>query len=123
MQTLLVGLSEESRQTELDVATQAPEMVRVPLEELVLQILLLGLGPAGQFLDKVLEPPPKASVEGALARLQALGALTAEQQLTPLGDPNPPDPSPPLLSLLNFCLTRFRHQPDRFRYKYAVQQA
>ncbi len=64
---------------------QAPEMVRVPLEELVLQIHLLGLGPAGQFLEKVLEPPPKASVEGALTHLQALGALTPDQQLTPLG--------------------------------------
>ena len=64
---------------------QAPEMVRVPLEELVLQIYLLGLGPAGQFLEKVLEPPPKASVEGALAHLQALGALTPQHQLTPLG--------------------------------------
>lgn len=66
---------------------QAPEMVRVPLEELVLQIHLLGLGPAGQFLEKVLEPPPKASVEGALAHLQALGALTPQHQLTPLGLP------------------------------------
>ena len=64
---------------------QAPEMVRVPLEELVLQIHLLGLGPAGEFLEKVLEPPPKASVEGALTHLQALGALTPDQQLTPLG--------------------------------------
>ena len=64
---------------------QAPEMVRVPLEELVLQIHLLGLGPAGQFLDRVLEPPPQASVEGALNQLQALGALTNHQQLTPLG--------------------------------------
>ena len=60
-------------------------MVRVPLEELVLQIHLLGLGPAGDFLEKVLEPPPKASVEGALMHLQALGALTPHQQLTPLG--------------------------------------
>ena len=65
---------------------QAPEMVRVPLEELVLQIHLLGLGPAGQFLERVLEPPPKASVEGALMQLQSLGALTAQQQLTPLGN-------------------------------------
>lgn len=32
---------------------QAPEMARVPLEELVLQIHLLGLGPAAQFLSKV----------------------------------------------------------------------
>ena len=71
---------------------QAPEMVRVPLEELVLQIHLLGLGPAGQFLEKVLEPPPKASVEGALTHLQALGALTSDQQLTPLGLSAQPHP-------------------------------
>ena len=69
---------------------QAPEMVRVPLEELVLQIHLLGLSPAGLFLEKVLEPPPKASVEGALAHLQALGALTPDQHLTPLGLPAHP---------------------------------
>jgi hypothetical protein len=34
---------------------QAPEMVRVPLEELVLQIHLLRLGKAGSFLARVLQ--------------------------------------------------------------------
>lgn len=34
---------------------QAPEMVRVPLEELVLQIHLLRLGRAGAFLARVLQ--------------------------------------------------------------------
>lgn len=65
---------------------QAPEMVRVPLEELVLQIHLLKLGPAGTFLQQVLEPPPVKSVVGAVAQLQALGALTEQEQLTPLGE-------------------------------------
>ena len=60
-------------------------MVRVPLEELVLQIHLLRLGPAAGFLSKVLEPPPAKSVDGALKQLQAIGALTADEQLTPLG--------------------------------------
>ncbi|KAK9832693.1 hypothetical protein WJX81_000845 [Elliptochloris bilobata] len=64
---------------------QAPEMVRVPLEELVLQIHLLRLGPAAAFLANVLEPPPAKSVAGALAQLQAIGALTADERLTPLG--------------------------------------
>ena len=64
---------------------QAPEMVRVPLEELVLQIHLLRLGPAAAFLAKVLEPPPAKSVAGALAQLQAIGALTPAERLTPLG--------------------------------------
>ena len=60
-------------------------MVRVPLEELVLQIHLLKLGPANEFLQQVLEPPPAKSIEGALAQLQSVGALTKDEQLTPLG--------------------------------------
>ncbi|KAK9842413.1 hypothetical protein WJX84_005272 [Apatococcus fuscideae] len=64
---------------------QAPEMVRVPLEELVLQIHLLRLGKAYAFLQRVLEPPPAKSVEGALAQLQSVGALSKEEVLTPLG--------------------------------------
>ncbi|CAL8464644.1 g4179 [Coccomyxa elongata] len=64
---------------------QAPEMARVPLEELVLQIHLLGLGPAADFLSKVLEPPPPRSVTGAVEQLQTIGALTPSEQLTPLG--------------------------------------
>lgn len=67
------------------IAVQAPEMVRVPLEELVLQIHLLKLGPANDFLQQVLEPPPAKSIEGALAQLQSVGALTKDEQLTPLG--------------------------------------
>ena len=60
-------------------------MVRVPLEELVLQIHLLKLGKANDFLQQVLEPPPAKSVEGALTQLQSVGALTKGEQLTPLG--------------------------------------
>lgn len=60
-------------------------MVRVPLEELVLQIHLLRLGPAAQFLERVLEPPPAKSVAAAVSQLQAVGALSPEENLTPLG--------------------------------------
>ena len=60
-------------------------MVRVPLEELVLQIHLLDLGRAAAFLETVLQPPPEAAVAGALATLRDVGALTADEQLTPLG--------------------------------------
>ena len=67
------------------VSVQAPEMVRVPLEELVLQIQLLKLGPTAAFLEQVIEPPPPRSVQAAVAQLQAVGALSAEEQLTPLG--------------------------------------
>ena len=64
---------------------QAPEMVRVPLEELVLQIHLLGLGPAEAFVAGVLEPPPPKAVTAAVAALQVVGALDCAERLTPLG--------------------------------------
>lgn len=60
-------------------------MVRVPLEELVLQILLLGHGPPQQFLERVIEPPPARSVAAAVSELQAVGALSPQETLTPLG--------------------------------------
>lgn len=65
---------------------QVPEMARVPLEELVLQIHLLGLGPAAEFLARVIEPPPAKSIMGAVSQLQAIGALTPEEAFTPLGE-------------------------------------
>lgn len=64
---------------------QAPEMVRIPLEELVLQIHSLGLGPAAQFFERVLEPPPAKSILSAIAQLSAVGALSENERLTPLG--------------------------------------
>ncbi|CAK0787622.1 hypothetical protein CVIRNUC_010844 [Coccomyxa viridis] len=64
---------------------QAPEMARVPLEELVLQIHLLGLGPAAGFLAGVIEPPPDKSITGAVSQLQGIGALTPDEAFTPLG--------------------------------------
>ena len=62
-------------------------MARVPLEELVLQIHLLGLGPAAGFLAGVIEPPPDRSITGAVAQLQGIGALTPDEAFTPLGAP------------------------------------
>ena len=64
---------------------KVPEMARVPLEELVMQIHLLGQGPAADFLGKVLQPPPLRSIQAAVAHLQSLNALTPEERLTPLG--------------------------------------
>lgn len=64
---------------------QVPEMARVPLEELVMQIHLLGQGPAAVFLATVLQPPPPRSIQAAVAHLQSLNALTPGEQLTPLG--------------------------------------
>ena len=51
---------------------QLPEMLRTPLEELVLQIKILKLGAAAAFLDKALEPPSETAVLNALSCLRQL---------------------------------------------------
>ncbi|KAG1663311.1 hypothetical protein FOA52_006270 [Chlamydomonas sp. UWO 241] len=66
-------------------AFQVPEILRVPLEELVLQIHLMGLSPAGAFLARVLEPPTVKAVTAAISILEEVGALTDNEVLTPLG--------------------------------------
>jgi len=63
--------------------------MRVPLEEIVLQIHHLHLSEkAEDFLANVLQPPAKKSVIGAVQTLISVGALTNEEQLTPLGTRN-----------------------------------
>ena len=51
---------------------QLPEMLRTPLEELVLQIKILRLGMAEPFLSKALEAPKKKSVQDAVQLLKNL---------------------------------------------------
>lgn len=68
------------------ILLQTPEIMRVPLEEIVLQIHHLNLSEkAEDFLTNVLQPPAKKSVTGAIQTLVSVGALTDEEQLTPLG--------------------------------------
>ncbi|CCW66473.1 unnamed protein product [Phytomonas sp. Hart1] len=64
---------------------QTPEMLRTPLDSLCLQIIALRVGDPRGFLAQALEPPEKAEVEVALRRLRDLGAITADDGLTPLG--------------------------------------
>ncbi|KAJ0057405.1 hypothetical protein NL108_006094, partial [Boleophthalmus pectinirostris] len=67
---------------------QLPEIQRVPLEQLCLRIKVLDVF-AEQTLESVftrlIEPPAMGSLEAAKQRLQDLGALTADEKLTPLG--------------------------------------
>jgi hypothetical protein len=84
---------------------QTPEMHRVPLDELCLQIKLLGLGDVAAFLQQAcqcfeiglkgfeneisilqaIEPPNETAVLEAIKGLQELQALDLRQYLTPLG--------------------------------------
>ena len=51
---------------------QLPEMLRTPLEELVLQIKILRLGEVIPFLAKAIEPPSNKAVRNALECLKEL---------------------------------------------------
>ncbi|AQL00170.1 DExH-box ATP-dependent RNA helicase DExH6 [Zea mays] len=66
---------------------QIPEIKRMPIEELCLQVKLLDSNcRIADFLKKTLDPPIPETVRNAIAVLQDLGALTQDEQLTELGE-------------------------------------
>ncbi|XP_016978666.1 putative ATP-dependent RNA helicase DHX57 [Drosophila rhopaloa] len=70
------------------LAQPVPEIQRVPLEQIVLRIKTLQTFASRNTLSvllETLEAPTEDSVLGALTRLRDVGALDAEDQLTPLG--------------------------------------
>ncbi|XP_024937300.1 putative ATP-dependent RNA helicase DHX57 [Cephus cinctus] len=70
------------------LAQPIPEILRIPLEPLLLRIQIMHKGKKvnlHDILDKVLEPPSKESVTDAIKRLQDVGAFDPECVLTPLG--------------------------------------
>ncbi|GFS52184.1 probable ATP-dependent RNA helicase DHX34 [Trichonephila clavipes] len=60
-----------------------PEIQRVPLDSLLLQLLSMGLPNARKF--PFLEPPDPSSIEESLQNLKSQGALTEDEELTPMG--------------------------------------
>lgn len=66
---------------------QVPEIKRMPIEELCLQVKLLDPHcRIADFLKKTLDPPIPETVRNAITVLQDLGALTQDEQLTELGE-------------------------------------
>ncbi|KAK8453741.1 hypothetical protein SEVIR_5G335400v4 [Setaria viridis] len=66
---------------------QIPEIKRMPIEELCLQVKLLDPNcRIADFLKKTLDPPVPETVRNAITVLQDLGALTQDEQLTELGE-------------------------------------
>ncbi len=57
---------------------QLPEMLRVGLEDLVLQILVLDLGEPAVFLTKAVNPPTDLAIKNALQLLESLGAAECD---------------------------------------------
>lgn len=66
---------------------QEPEILRVPLEHLCLQIEMLGVGPSHEFLQRAVTPPSQQAIDRAVLFLQEIQAMDHEQHnlLTPLG--------------------------------------
>ncbi|XP_021285972.1 DExH-box ATP-dependent RNA helicase DExH7, chloroplastic isoform X1 [Herrania umbratica] len=64
---------------------QVPEMLRMPLVELCLQIKLLSLGHIKPILSKALEPPKEEAMNSAISLLYEVGAIEGDEELTPLG--------------------------------------
>jgi ATP-dependent RNA helicase DHX36 len=62
-----------------------PEVHRCDLEQLFLQVLLLELGGVREFVATLIEPPHANMVSVTTRRLQQLGAIDVDLQLTPLG--------------------------------------
>mmetsp|Transcript_39452 Transcript_39452/g.63966 ORF Transcript_39452/g.63966 Transcript_39452/m.63966 type:complete len:491 (-) Transcript_39452:183-1655(-) len=66
------------RKHESFIEQQPPEMLRVPLEQLCLQIKVLGYGEPLDFLRQALEPPPSEQVASALDVLYDISAISRE---------------------------------------------
>ncbi|CAA2986398.1 D -box ATP-dependent RNA helicase D 6-like isoform X1 [Olea europaea subsp. europaea] len=65
---------------------QVPEIKRIPLEELCLQVKLLDPScRIEHFLQKTLDPPVHETIHNGITVLQEIGALTLEENLTELG--------------------------------------
>lgn len=65
----------------------SPEITRVPLEALCLNViaLLKDSGGLEQRLKECITPPAPAQVHSAIRTLREVGALGSDQGLTPLG--------------------------------------
>ncbi|CAB3383855.1 Hypothetical predicted protein [Cloeon dipterum] len=60
-----------------------PEILRVPLDSLLLQMVAMGLPDARRF--PFIESPPAESIEQSIVTLKEQGALTVDEHLTPMG--------------------------------------
>lgn len=66
---------------------QVPEIKRMPIEELCLQVKLIDPScKIEEFLQKTLDPPVFETIRNAIMVLQDIGALSEDEKLTELGE-------------------------------------
>ncbi|KAL6570508.1 hypothetical protein OROGR_000058 [Orobanche gracilis] len=82
---------------------QVPEIKRMPIEELCLQVKLIEPScKIEDFLQKTLDPPVYVTIRNAIAVLQNIGALSPDEKLTELGEKLGALPVHPLTSKMLF---------------------
>lgn len=82
---------------------QVPEVKRMPIEELCLQVKLIDPNcQIEHFLQKMLDPPLAESIRNAILVLQDIGALSLDEKLTELGEKLGCLPVHPLTSKMLF---------------------
>ncbi|XP_004491282.2 DExH-box ATP-dependent RNA helicase DExH6-like isoform X1 [Cicer arietinum] len=82
---------------------QIPELRRMPIEELCLQVKMMDPNcKIDTFLAKTLDPPVFESMRNAIVVLQDIGALSADEMLTDLGEKLGSLPVHPLISRMLF---------------------
>ncbi|GFP96380.1 probable ATP-dependent RNA helicase ythdc2 [Phtheirospermum japonicum] len=82
---------------------QVPEIKRMPIEELCLQVKLIDPScKIEDFLKKTLDPPVHETIHNAIVVLQDVGALTPDEKLTELGEKLGALPVHPLTSKMLF---------------------
>ncbi|XP_047340945.1 DExH-box ATP-dependent RNA helicase DExH6 [Impatiens glandulifera] len=80
-----------------------PEIKRIPIEELCLQVKLLDPScRIAAFLEKTLDPPVSETIQNAILVLQDIGALSTDESLTQLGERLGSLPVHPLTSKMLF---------------------
>ncbi|XP_073281505.1 DExH-box ATP-dependent RNA helicase DExH6 [Primulina huaijiensis] len=82
---------------------QVPEIKRMPIEELCLQVKLVDPScKIEDFLQKTLDSPVYETIRNAISVLQDIGALTSDEKLTDLGEKLGSLPVHPLTSKMLF---------------------
>lgn len=82
---------------------QVPEIKRMPIEELCLQVKMLDPNcKIEEFLQKTLDPPVSETIKNAITVLQEIGALSLDERLTELGKKLGSLPVHPLTSKMLF---------------------
>ncbi|KAL5057592.1 hypothetical protein RYX36_029196 [Vicia faba] len=84
---------------------QIPELKRMPIEELCLQVKMLDSSSKIEvFLAKTLDPPVVESIRNAIVVLRDIGALSNDETLTDLGEKLGSLPVHPVISGMLFLL-------------------